>query len=380
MQRLQDDRRSRDFGGVEELSEQNESAMLSTSVRAESRPLQWLGLRSGAELLLDRVHSRSEATDELGVTRRRIARFPDGASTLDADFYLEADARLGPLLALAGVRAGHHRRDVPSADRGLGQLLTGETFTGDAAVLLQPVRGLELFLRGATAVRVPNVFDLSAIGARPGNRFMIPTSDLRPERATGAEAGARFSAARVSIEASTFYTYVDDRIESIATGVVRADGRREVQSANIASAHLTGMELSAQAAPFSRIEAFGTFSFAYGVEGGAGIPFGPASRVPPANGVIGLRARPIAELELSSYVRYAAPQRRLSTRDLEDPRIDPRGTRAWATWSFRGGWNLSEHLAIVAVLENVLDHRYREHGSGIDGPGAQLILSVDARW
>jgi outer membrane receptor protein involved in Fe transport len=79
-------------------------------------------------------------------------------------------------------------------------------------------------------------------------------------------------------------------------------------------------------------------------------------------------------------VRFAGAQRRLSLRDRDDPRIDPSGTPGWYTISVRLGVQLLERLGLRALVDNLLDRRYREHGSGIDAAGENAVLSVDARF
>ena len=65
--------------------------------------------------------------------------------------------------------------------------------------------------------------------------------------------------------------------------------------------------------------------------------------------------------------------------DKTDPRIDPTGTAGWWTLNLRALWQVTGQLMLSAHLENLLDVRYRHHSSGVDAPGAQLILGLDAR-
>jgi outer membrane receptor protein involved in Fe transport len=43
-------------------------------------------------------------------------------------------------------------------------------------------------------------------------------------------------------------------------------------------------------------------------------------------------------------------------------------------FSLRGGYRLSEKSRIVVILENVFDRNYRTMGSGVDGPGFNLMV------
>jgi outer membrane receptor protein involved in Fe transport len=47
---------------------------------------------------------------------------------------------------------------------------------------------------------------------------------------------------------------------------------------------------------------------------------------------------------------------------------------AFAVLGLRGGWRLSGRATLTVILENVFDHNYRTMGSGVDGPGVNLVL------
>jgi outer membrane receptor protein involved in Fe transport len=122
-------------------------------------------------------------------------------------------------------------------------------------------------------------------------------------------------------------------------------------------------------------------------------------REPPLNGIIGIQWEPIhAQLWASLFVRGAAEQRRLNRSDIRDPRIpgktrDPAevefddngnavdaGTPAWWTLNVRGGVKLFEFTRLTLSLENLLDLRYRPHGSGVNAPGFNVSVSLDNRF
>jgi outer membrane receptor protein involved in Fe transport len=106
----------------------------------------------------------------------------------------------------------------------------------------------------------------------------------------------------------------------------------------------------------------------------------PADRIPPVNGQVGLLYRPMPRLWVEPFVRFAAAQDRLSDRDRTDPRINPEGTPGWVTANIRLGWEITERFRARFAVENIFDQPYREHGSGINAPGINATVSLEARF
>lgn len=106
----------------------------------------------------------------------------------------------------------------------------------------------------------------------------------------------------------------------------------------------------------------------------------PAQRIPPLHGWVAVRyerdAAWVDWVELSTS--WALEQDRLSPQDLDDPRIDPDGTAAWATVDLDFGASLGADGGSrwSIGLHNLLDESYRVHGSGIDGPGFGVVVGL----
>ncbi|MBI4852645.1 MAG: TonB-dependent receptor [Acidobacteria bacterium] len=49
-------------------------------------------------------------------------------------------------------------------------------------------------------------------------------------------------------------------------------------------------------------------------------------------------------------------------------------TPGYATFNLRGGFQLSQRSNITIIMENILDKNYRQHGSGVDGAGVNLVV------
>ena len=94
------------------------------------------------------------------------------------------------------------------------------------------------------------------------------------------------------------------------------------------------------------------------------------SRIPPAQGVIGLRWR---DRDMRNwfdiYTWLAGRQNRLSERDIRDSRIPPGGTPGFAIVNVNLGVQLGENDQLTLGVENLFNKTYKVHGSGVWGSG-----------
>ncbi|MFQ5865430.1 MAG: TonB-dependent receptor plug domain-containing protein [bacterium] len=104
----------------------------------------------------------------------------------------------------------------------------------------------------------------------------------------------------------------------------------------------------------------------------------PIGGIPPTFGLIGIKWS-ADSYYFDIYTRFATEQGRLSADDRDDPRIPEGGTPGWQTYNFRAGLNLKNLGDLQFAVENIFDYNYREHGSGVNGPGRNLILSLELK-
>jgi outer membrane receptor protein involved in Fe transport len=383
LQEINDDRRTRDLGSVEEVSEENGDRLIGITLQAVAHWRDWMTFVYGAEIYLDRVSSsRSRRDIETGETAGIASRFPDGSNLNSFAVYVEDEIRPHPdWSVILGGRMNVFAVDIPAVpDRSPAVDRTLSEPTGSLGVEYALTEYLAFASNVGRGFRVPNVFDFAQLGSRPGNRFAEPSPDLEPETALSVDAGVKLQGAELYAEIFGFYLRVDDKIEDLPTGEVRPDGRIVVRGQNVNTVEYAGIELGGRAVVGDFAEPYASVNYTWGEESFADGPMLPADRVPPVNGQVGVLLRPLPSLWIEPYVRFAGSQDRLSGRDRMDPRIDPAGTSAWATVNARAGWWLTDYLEARLTLENIFDTGYREHGSGVDAPGVNVIAGLEAVW
>lgn len=382
LQEIRDDRRARDFESPIEVGERNKSRMIGATFQFTSVLSEWLTLTYGGEAYLDTISSRSMGTDiTSGQTVAQTSRFPDGSTLNSFGAYVEGEIKVHPrLTAVVGGRLSYFEIDIPKADRDVGAQLNPLAPTGHVGLVYHLTPEVNLVTNVSRGFRVPNVFDLSTLGSRPGNRFAIPNPNLKPEEAWSFDAGTKVRFNRFTGELFGFYTLIPNRIEGELTGGRTAEGRQIIQTANLNRVQLAGIEAGGRIYVSADLEVFGNLTYTYGWET---LPQGQvlsADRIPPLNGRVGLLYRSGPKVWIEPFFRFSSPQDRLSNRDLTDPRINPNGTTGWTTASLRLGWILSQYLTLHGTLENMFDQPYREHGSGINAPGKNVVVALEGRF
>lgn len=391
-QEIVDDRRTRDFDSVNEDRERNRDVLTGVFGQFGKAWGATHYLSYGFEAYRDEVASRrSRFNTETGATNARASRFPDGADMTSQALYVAEDWRIGERVDLNyGARYSRFKVRIPASAQTPGVTLEPDDLTGNVGLSVALSDDWRFVTNVGRGFRAPNIFDLGVFGPRPGSRFSIANPDLEPETVISLDAGLKFGGARASGEIIAFHSSYRDKINSVLTGAtVTADGTPceagtancldVVQNRNVDAVDLWGVEAGARyhfAEP--DVELYATATWTRGeTDGDEGTE--PADRIPPVFGKAGALWRVRDSIGLEGYVLYAGRQDRLSASDRSDPRINPDGTAGWATWNARARWTASPRLDLALRIENLTDRRYREHGTGLDEPGRNFILSVDYR-
>ncbi len=372
-QRIDDDRQTRDFESTIRRHESNSSDLvaLSLSASGETASASWI---VGSDIQTDEVSSARREEDIATLLSVAAApRFPDGSR-------IDQVALFGNIIWSTsdqhsfngGLRFTDVDIDVAAIDI--------QRFSGDIGWIFSFSESWQFVANAGFGFRAPNIFDLGTLGNRPGNRFNIPNADLKEENVRQLDIGFRKRADNIQLELMIYALRYDDRITSVLTGDVTADGRDIVQSVNAARSSIHGIEAGLNVDLSERIRARAILNYTWGEETIGSDSPQAADRIPPLSGELGLQADLSSRWSLESWLTVAGRQDRLSDRDIRDSRIDPNGTSGWGIFGTRLTWMPTPIWEIDLSADNLLDKRYRVHGSGIDASGRSIRLSIQARW
>jgi len=376
-QRIDDDRITRDFGATDRVRENNRSDLygLTLSGSRVSDSGSWI---VGADVYRDEVSSsRSEESLVTGQVTAVTPRFPDGSEIERLAIFGNGEREVAPRHLLSGgLRVSHEDVSLPQTSVSAAASVNITDASGDIGWIFNATELWQVVANAGFGFRAPNVFDLGTLGSRPGNRFNIPNTSLDSERVVQLDAGVRYRSDRMRFEFMIYTLQYDDRIVSVLTGDVTPEGRDVVQSVNAADTTLRGVEAGANIDLTESVSTSAVLNYTWGEQRMDGSPTEPADRIPPLSGRLNIAYDPGGDLRFEGWLRFAGQQDRLSARDISDVRIDPTGTSGWAILGGRASWNYRRDWQFTLGLDNLLDKRYRMHGSGLDAPGRNLSLSV----
>ncbi|MEN1728886.1 MAG: TonB-dependent receptor [Pseudomonadota bacterium] len=372
---VRDDRETVPFDSERLTLESNRSTLDGLRVFASTRRPGHVW-HFGLDAYRDEVNSTRQR-GEPGALQAIDGRFPDGSRQDNQDLFLAHRWTLAESLRLHwGARYSRSRLDLPARGDDPSLDLDNAAWSGDLGLNWRLNTSTSLLFKASRGFRAPNIFDVANLGERPGNRFSIPNPDLEPEFVESLELGLRWRQGDWSGEAFVFESDYDDRITSVLTGAVDAEGRAIVQSQNAASARFRGVESWLRWQPPSLWSVQVTGNWIRGDEELPGQDSEPADRVPPLNGQLQISWQPDLVWTLGTRLTAAAGQSRLNSRDIRDPRIDPDGTPGWTDLGLFGRWQPDLAWDVRVRLDNLLDRAYREHGSGVDRPGRSVAIEV----
>jgi outer membrane receptor protein involved in Fe transport len=191
----------------------------------------------------------------------------------------------------------------------------------------------------------------------------LPSLDLIPERSISYEVGVKTDLDR--FRAQTFVYWMDLQTNIVPISAGANQFRRDNQDSFI-----QGVEFDGEWLLRDGWAVYGNFWYTFGKNE---ITQSPLSRIPPAQGILGLRYRePQLRSYFDVYTWMSRPQDRLDpVRDVSDERIPLGGTPGFATLNLRCGrtFGCCQQHRLSLSLENLTDQPYLVHGSGVYGTG-----------
>lgn len=346
-------------------------------------------LTYGAELYHDDISSEQYIIDPVSEvkTKSPVSRYPDGAQYNSYGFFLQDEYNLSKKwMAVFGGRYSYFTTQfkLPATNAAnqyskIKYKKNFKSFTFNLGTVYKLTEYFHLNMNLGQAFRAPNLSDLSKFGESKGEIFEVPNPDIEPEKMYSIDLGIKINHNKFKMNGSVYYSKFFDLLAS-ADDTYNGSPTIEIDSVlfkikskqNIGQAYIYGFETSLKYALSASWLTKGNLTWTYGQNTSYNEPVGG---IPPLFGLFGIQYSQ-SKFTAFSYIRFAAKQDRLSADDFDDPRIPNQGTPAWQTYNFRMRYQFNKIFGIQIALQNIFDYNYREHGSGINGPGRNFIVSL----
>ncbi len=344
----------------------------------------------GVEAYRDSVDSfRNDYDVEDNLLRSRVqGPVADDASYALADAYVQNQMNIGEGSELvAGVRLTSARASADSVqDPTTGERMSSSDNWSDVTASLRLGHRLgndgrtRLFAGVSQGFRAPNLSDLTRFDSARSNEIETPVPGLEPEHFTNIEVGVKYDSGSLTGQVAFFHTIIDGMIVRTPTGRV-IDGENEITKQNSGDGYVNGLEMQLRYSVSEMWQLFGNLTWLRGEVD----TFPDAARarepldrqMPPQLYLGGRWQHPQDRMWFEALLSIVEEQDRLSSRDRADTdRIPVGGTPGYSYFTLRGGWRIQNDWRLSIAAENILDENYRTHGSGLNEPGRNLVLSV----
>ncbi len=333
----------------------------------------WSG-NIGVEFYSDLVNSTRTDTDiaSSSATEKR-GLYPDGSVMNSLALFTVHSFDLPRWNITAGARFNSYIMNVDDMELGMTKL-TPSALVGNIAFMRKLSSASNLFLSLNTGFRAPNIDDLGTLGI-VDFRYETPNFELKPESSFQYQVGYKYGKNGLRGEIYLYRNELYNLITRIRVEGQEIEGYPLYTKENSERAYIQGAETAWDYSPESRITFSGSLTYTYGQNITKNEP---VRRIPPLFARLAAEYRP-GNWRTGAEWLAAAKQDRLAQGDKDDNRIPEGGTPAWNIINLNCGYTW-KFLAADLSLRNIFNKDYRYHGSGINGYGRSLFLTVQANF
>jgi outer membrane receptor protein involved in Fe transport len=271
----------------------------------------------------------------------------------------------------AGARVNSFIITVDDQELGMTRL-TPSALVGNLAVMRKLETGSNLFISLNTGFRAPNIDDLGTLGI-VDFRYETPNFGLKPESSFQYEAGYKFIGQKLRGDLFVYRNELYNLITRKRIGDETIEGYPLYKKENSERAYIQGIETAWDYNLNRSVTMSGNITYTYGWNI---TKDEPVRRIPPLFGRMAFDYS-CNQLRFGLEWLAAARQDRLAQGDKDDNRIPEGGTPGWSIFNMNTGYTWKFITANLS-FNNLLNKDYRYHGSGVNGYGRSLFITLTA--
>lgn len=326
---------------------------------------------TGVDIYSDLVNSNTTETNtSTSIQIQKRGLYPNGSIYNNNSLFNIHYLNLGKLSVIAGIR--YNFLDIHISDTTLGNIiLKPSALVTNYGINYLINKNHFIFGSISTGYRAPNIDDLGTLGI-VDFRYEIPSYNLKPEKSKNIELGYKYNSAKTNFTVSVFRMNLKDVIARIIVDGQVINGYNVYTKKNIESSYIKGTEISVSHQINHHFDFQSNATYTYGQNVTKNEPM---RRMPPFFGENKLSWHSKNKTVAIRH-QFAGKQNRLAKGDIDDNRIGVLGTAQWNTIQIDAGirW---KHVALHVSAINLLNEKYKTHGSGIYGMGRAFGLSVN---
>ncbi|MBK9389035.1 MAG: TonB-dependent receptor [Bacteroidetes bacterium] len=325
---------------------------------------------SGIEVYNDMVSSsRTDKDLSSGISTAKRGLYPDGSAMSSLAAFSLHTFDLNKWSITAGARFNSFIINVE--DEAVGNAkLTPSAMVGNVAVMRKLSIRSNIFVSVNTGFRAPNLDDLGTLGI-VDFRYETPNYDLKPEHSIQYQLGYKYIGSVLSGEAYFYRNKLTDLIVRNKVEGDTIDGYPVYIKENVEEAYIQGFETSWDLKLSGQLSLSTSYTYTYGQNITKNEP---VRRIPPMFWRVAAEYGPEAWWINLEWLG-AGKQARLAAGDIADNRIPKGGTPAWNIFNINSGID-ADWYNINLSLCNLLNTDYRYHGSGVNGVGRSVFLTL----
>lgn len=269
----------------------------------------------------------------------------------------------------AGVRWNQFKIELE--DNTIGQIkFMPKALVGNVGLTYKVNKNHFIHASISSGYRAPNIDDMGTLGI-VDFRYELPSSQLKPEQSIQYELGYTYQDHQLKIELSGFYLNLTDIInrQKLVDSVIQ--GYPVYIKQNAEASYIKGFDGSFQYALSKAFNFSSNLTYTYGQNSTKNEPM---RRIPPLFGANEFKWKN-QQTQILIQHQFAGKQNRLAQGDKEDNRIGPNGTPNWNLINLIFNHQIKNIQFQLSAI-NLLNEKYKTHGSGIYGMGRTYSIQM----
>ena len=369
-QHAKEERESNKLNSSSFKFEKDEVNTLGTSVDILSNPNKQWHINSGIDYYADAISSLlTDRNLTTGILVNKRGLYPDQSKYNSFSVFHLHKFDLNKWHFEGGLRWNKFK--IQLFDSSIGAVeLQPSALVGNGGVSYKINKTSQIFSSISSGYRAPNIDDLGTLGI-VDFRYEVPTKNLAPEKSVHYELGYKYYTKGIQFGVSGFYLNLKDIITRQKVTGSYINGYQVYSKQNADKSYIYGFETNLQYTINSALCWSSNLTYTYGQNR---TRHEPMRRIPPMFGQQMLVWKnQKTQVQLSH--QFAGKQDRLAQGDKDDNRIGPNGTPKWNVFNLNYQHQF-DHLSIQIGGINLLNEKYKTHGSGIYGMGRTYSLQL----